>query len=97
MLLGELHHHVHDEDHSKSVHTGKFHDGDNTDEDYDDPVNNDDHPDKIMMVILIRQRLENEIGHLGSQGSGSPRPGQGGQVCLMMMVMMMMMMMIICI
>ena len=54
MLLGELHHHVHDEDHSKSVHTGKFHDGDNTDEDYDDPVNNDDHPDKIMMIILIR-------------------------------------------
>merc|ERR1719275_140624 len=27
----------------------------------------------------FRQRLENEIGHLGSQGSGSPRPGQGGQ------------------
>jgi len=26
-----------------------------------------------------RQRLENEIGHLGSQGGGSPRPGQGGQ------------------
>ena len=27
-----------------------------------------------------RQRLENEISHLGAQGSGSPRPGQGGQV-----------------
>merc|ERR1712233_204908 len=30
----------------------------------------------------FRQRLENEIGHLGSQaaaGSQSPRPGQGGQ------------------
>merc|ERR1719454_954191 len=27
----------------------------------------------------FRQRLENEIGHLGSQGGGSPRPGQGGQ------------------
>ena len=39
-----------------------------------------------MMTIMIRQRLENEIGHLGSHGGGSqsPRPGQGGQVCLMM-------------
>jgi len=27
----------------------------------------------------FRQRLENEISHLGAQGSGSPRPGQGGQ------------------
>ena len=34
----------------------------------------------IMIIIMTRQRLENEIGHLGSQGGGSPRPGQGGQV-----------------
>ena len=33
-----------------------------------------------LQVHHHRQRLENEISHLGAQGSGSPRPGQGGQV-----------------
>ena len=41
---------------------------------------NNHYYDYVIIIMIIRQRLENEIGHLGSQGGGSPRPGQGGQV-----------------